>query len=158
MESPQYVQPLVVACIASEVDMWSWCDSPVCYSPKAIKLLFFIMVTFSYPSIKRGCGYLLFNWFFFQSFIYISYRERIAARGGYGQIKSFEHFLCPHSEGFWPLILSQTAVLLSPERNIIWTIFLCVPRVRDLTQKLPKKLNVAVKHIPPPSHQTLVPA
>ena len=158
MESPQYLQPLVVACIASEVDMWSWCDSPVCYSPKAIKLLFFIMVTFSYPSTKRGCGYLLFNWFFFQSFIYISYRERIAARGGYGQIKSFEHFLCPHSEGFWPLILSQTAVLLSPERNIIWTIFLCVPRVRDLTQKLPKKLNVAVKHIPPPSHQTLVPA
>ena len=158
MESPQYVQPLVVACIASEVDMWSWCDSPVCYSPKAIKLLFFIMVTFSYPNTKRGCGYLLFNWFFFQSFIYISYRERIAARGGYGQIKSFEHFLCPHSEGFWPLILSQTAVLLSPERNIIWTIFLCVPRVRDLTQKLPKKLNVAVKHIPPPSHQTLVPA
>ena len=46
----------------------------------------------------------------------------------------------------------------SPERNIIWTIFLCVPRVRDLTQKLPKKLNVAAKPIPPPSHQTLVPA
>lgn len=138
---------------------WSWCGSPVCYSPKAIKLLLFQYGNVSYPSTKKGCGYHLFNWFFFfQPFIYISYRERNAGRGGYGHIKSFEHFLCPLSEGFWPLILSQTAVLLSPERNIIWTIFLCVPRVRDLTQKLPKKLNVAVKHIPPPSHQTLVPA
>lgn len=159
MESPQYVQPLFVACIASA--KWT-CDHdvirPFVIRQRRSNYYFFIMVTFSYPNTKRGCGYLLFNWFFFQSFIYISYRERIAARGGYGQIKSFEHFLCPHSEGFWPLILSQTAVLLSPERNIIWTIFLCVPRVRDLTQKLPKKLNVAVKHIPPPSHQTLVPA
>ena len=38
--------------------------------------------------------------FFFQPFIYISYRERNAGRGGYGHIKSFEHFLCPLSEGF----------------------------------------------------------
>ena len=137
---------------------WSWCGLPVCYSPKVIKLSLFQYGNVSYPSTKKGCGYHLFNWFFFQPFIYISYRERNTGRGGYGHIKSFEHFLCPLSEGFWPLILYQTAVLLFPERNIIWTIFLCVPRVRDLTQKLPKKLNVAAKPIPPPSHQTLVPA
>lgn len=156
MESPQYVQPLVVACIASEVDMWSWCD----IRQRRSNYNFFIMVTFSYPSTKRDVDTFYSTDFFFfsHSFIYISYRELIAARRGYGHIKSFEHFFCPLAEGFWPHILSQTAILLSPERNIIWTIFLYVSRVRDLTQKLSKKLNIAAKPIPPPSHQILVPA
>lgn len=155
MESPQYVQPLVVACIASEVDMWSWCD----IRQRRSNYNFFIMVTISYPSTKEmWIPFIQPIFFFSHSFIYISYRELIAARGGYGHIKSFEHFFCPLAEGFWPHILSQTAILLSPERNIIWTIFLYVSRVRDLTQKLSKKLNVAAKPIPPPSHQILVPA
>ena len=37
---------------------------------------------------------------FFFSAIHLYYRERNAERGGYGHIKSFEHFLCPLSEGF----------------------------------------------------------
>ena len=139
MESPQYLQPLVVACIASEVDMWTFIRPgdhdvvrPFVIRPRRSNYYCFNMVTFLILAQKKDVDTIYSIDFFFQPFIYISYRERNTERGGYGHIKSFEHFLCPLSEGFWPLILYQTAVLLFPERNIIWTIFLCAPRVRDL--------------------------
>ena len=62
---------------------------------------------------------------------------RTGGGGAKGIGVAFEHFLCPLSAGFWPQILPQTAVLLSPEKDILSNLnYFPFPRVRNLSQKI----------------------
>ena len=88
-------------------------------------------------------------------------------RGKYGAKKcnkgtgigvAFERFICPPLRGFWPQTLPRTAVLLSPERDILSNLnYFPVPRVGNLTKKFNYR-TYARTSLPPLYVQKLISA
>ena len=71
---------------------------------------------------------------------------------------AFKRFICPISgslRGFWPQTLPRTAVLLSPERDILSHLnYFPVPRVGNLTKKFNCRTYAPIS-LPPPYVQKL---
>ena len=106
---------------------WSWCGSPVCYSPKAIKLLLFQYGNVSYPSTKKGCGYHLFNWFFFFfSHSFIFHTENVIQGGeDTGTLSHLNTSFVPSLRDFDLSFCTKRRFCYS-QKEILYGLFSCV--------------------------------
>ena len=90
-------------------------------------IIFFIMVTFSYPSTKRECGYLLFNWFFFSVIhLYFIQRTYCSERRIYtGRLSHLNTSFVPTLRDF-DLSFCPKRRFCYPQKEILYGLFSCV--------------------------------